>query len=142
MAGFDRIYYLGDEGGFMGADGLNTIDLEILHGVSDREWYEAKYWTAFAPMGRVRVFVPSAPDDPDALLDAFLIFAPEIFQGCGGIDEAILGIEESGVDRLDFNADGMPDAWNLLREHAWPIFKNLPIYSAELTSMNRFSRGA
>jgi hypothetical protein len=137
MAGFDRIYCLGHEGGYMGADGLNTIDLEILHGISDREWYEPRYGKQFAPMGQVQVFVPRGPDDTDALLDAFLIFAPELFEGCRGLDEIRQLVETSATKRLDFNLDGLPDGWIELREHAWPIFKNLPIYSAELVSLNR-----
>ena len=88
-------------------------------------------------MGRVRVFVPTAPEDLDAILDAFLIFAPELFHGCVGLEAAVLSVERSGSDRLDFNVDGLPDGWAQLRDHARSVFKNLPIYSADLVSINR-----
>ena len=116
----------------MGADGLNTIDLEILHGVSDREWYEARPWKAFAPMGRVRVFIPTGPDERDALLDAMLVFAPELFKDCEALEEVCRAIENSGKQRLDFNLEPIPQNWMTLREQAQRVFKNLPMYSADL----------
>ena len=137
MAGFDRIYCLGHEGGFMGADGLNTIDLEILHGISDREWYEARPSKGFALTGDIRFFVPSGPDDPDALLDAFLILAPGLFQDQRELDEMIKTFGKSGAERVDFNHDGVPDGWRRIRDQARPTFKELAIYMAELVPVNR-----
>lgn len=111
MAGFDRIYYLGHEGGFMGADGLNTVDLEILHGISDREWYEARSWKPIPPMGRVRVFIPTGPDERDHLLDAMLIFAPELFKECEALEAVSLAVANSGKERLDLSLKPIPQNW-------------------------------
>ena len=36
MAGFSRAVYIGSPGGYLGADGLNPIDLEILIGDGNR----------------------------------------------------------------------------------------------------------
>ena len=137
MAGFDRIYCLGHEGGYMGADGLNTIDLEILHGISDREWYEARPSKDFALTGNVRFFVPSGPDDSNALLDAFLVLAPGLFQDNRELDVMMEAFGKSGAERVDFNHDGFPDGWSRVRERARPTFKELPIYMAELVPLNR-----
>lgn len=121
----------------MGADGLNTIDLEILHGVSSREWYEARSSKPFAPMGRVRVFVPTGPADRDALLDAMLVFAPELFKECEALEEVSRAVANSGKEMLDFNLEPIPQNWMTLREQAQRILKNLPIYSAELKPLPR-----
>jgi len=136
VAGFDRIYYLGHEGGFMGADGLNTIDLEILHGVSDREWYEARPWKPFAPMGRVRVFIPTGPDERDALLDAMLVFAPELFKDCEALEEVSQAVADSGKEMLDFNLEPIPQNWIALREQAQKSFGTLSVYSAKLVPLS------
>jgi hypothetical protein len=132
MAGFDRIYCLGPEGGFMGSDGLNEIHIEILHGISDREWYEARYWKPFSPMCRVRTFIPKGPDDEDALLDAMLALTPELFDGCDALEGVSRAVECSGKEMLDFNLEPTPEDWAALREQARPIFKRLALYSAEL----------
>ena len=44
MAGFYKIYMVGGSGGFLGADGINPIGLQILVGTADREWLEPKYF--------------------------------------------------------------------------------------------------
>ena len=40
MAGFNKVYYVGGLGGFMGADGINPICFEIWVGDADRQWLE------------------------------------------------------------------------------------------------------
>ena len=44
MAGFSKIYCLGELGGFQGADGINSIGCQFWVGNSDRKWWEAHYF--------------------------------------------------------------------------------------------------
>ena len=44
MAGYSKIYCVGGEGGFLGADGMNPIDFQILIGDGDRQWLEVRYF--------------------------------------------------------------------------------------------------
>lgn len=44
MAGYSKIYCIGGEGGFLGADGMNPIDFQILVGDADRQWLEVRYF--------------------------------------------------------------------------------------------------
>jgi len=69
MAGFSRMYVLGDQGGFMGADGANPIHLLVLVGDASRQWLEPRYLDdSFSPLGAIGVIVPKAPNHPDNLL--------------------------------------------------------------------------
>lgn len=43
MAGYSRAYWIGEPGGFEGADGMNPILVEILVGDADRQWWEAAW---------------------------------------------------------------------------------------------------
>lgn len=133
MAGFDKVYYLGHEGGFMGADGLATIDLEILHGISDREWYEARYWVeGISPIPGIRAIIPEGPSHPDSLLDAFLVLAHSLFTECPVAAEVSSVVRKNGREVLDFHLDAKPPGWEVLREQARPIFAHFPVYVAEL----------
>ena len=44
MAGYSKIYCIGGEGGFLGSDGMNPIDFQILVGDGNRQWLEARYF--------------------------------------------------------------------------------------------------
>lgn len=79
MAGYGAIYVVGGEGGFMGRDGVNSIDFLILVGHGNRVWLEPHYFdTSIQPLGKLKVIIPARPDVPeeDLLLDALLAFAP------------------------------------------------------------------
>ena len=43
MAGYSKIYLIGDEGGFMGSDGISAVYLQIWQGEGNRQWLEPKY---------------------------------------------------------------------------------------------------
>lgn len=138
MAGYSRIYVLGGEGGFMGADGVNPIEVLILVGNADRQWLEPHYFdNSIKPLGAVRVIVPTEPDHPDAVLDACLAFCPQRFAACPSLPGVAAQLQ--GVQRLDFHPDpqGIPAAWGQLRDEARPLFATMPIWQADLAELQR-----
>ena len=133
MAGFSRVYFIGGNGGFMGADGVNPLVLEILEGHSDRQWFEAVYVaTDVAPLGSVRLVVPRGPEDPDALLDACLAFFPSHFESCPAMP--LVQSEIGSVQRLDFDSPNgrIPASWAALREQGRALYHALNIWVADL----------
>ena len=135
MSGYSQIYCIGGEGGFLGADGMNPIDFQILVGDADRQWLEVRYFNRdIRPIGRVRVIIPTGPDHPDALIDACLAFFPEYFESCPSLVQVVEAL--GNVSRIDFHLDGEPSGWAQLREEARPLFKYLVIYKTELQKVN------
>ena len=135
MAGYSKIYCIGGEGGFLGADGMNPIDFQILVGDADRQWLEVHYFNRhIQPMGRIASIIPKGPDHPDALIDACLVFFPEYFESCPSLTQVVEAL--GNVSRLDFDFDGEPSGWGQLREEARHLFKHLVIYEAELKKVN------
>ena len=135
MAGYSKIYCIGGEGGFLGADGMNPIDFQILVGDADRQWLEVRYFNRdIRPMGRVKVIIPAGPDHPNALIDACLVFFREYFESCPSLAEVVEPL--GNISRIDFHLDGEPSGWGQLREEARPLFKYLVIYKAELQKVN------
>jgi hypothetical protein len=133
MAGFSRLYCIGEPGGFQGADGVNPIWCQILVGDADRQWWEARYFEpAIRPLGNVSVVVPSGPDHVDALLDCCIAFLPHLFAGCPSLAE--VRRQADGLERLDFDTDspGVPAGWNQLRTEAREQYRRLHIWQARL----------
>ena len=63
MAGFSKIYLVGREGGFQGADGINDVALQIWVGDGNRQWLEPHYFNAKPqPLSKVNRIVPAGPD--------------------------------------------------------------------------------
>ncbi|MBL8028724.1 MAG: hypothetical protein JNL74_20030 [Fibrobacteres bacterium] len=135
MAGFTKMYCIGEEGGFQGCDGMNRIFLQILIGHGNRMWLEAVYFDSTTkPLGKVKRIVPEDPEDPDILLDACIAFYPEAFKKCPSLERA-----EKSLGRKefwDFNVNGIPSIWKQLRKEAAEYFKQLIIYEAFLYKMN------
>lgn len=135
MAGYSKIYCIGGEGGFLGADGMNPIDFQILVGDGDRQWLEVRYFSRdIRSMAKIKVIIPSGPDHPNSLIDACLAFFPEYFESCPSLAQVVEGL--GNVTRIDFHFDGEPSGWAQLREEAKPLFKYLVIYKAELQKVN------
>ena len=135
MAGISKIYCIGGEGGFLGSDGMNPIDFQILVGDANRQWLEVQYFNKdIRPIGRVRVIIPKGPDHPDALIDACLAFFPEYFESCPSLAQVVEAL--GNVPRIDFHLDGEPSGWAQLRKEAKPLFKYLVIYKTELQKVN------
>ena len=133
MAGFSKLYVIGDLGGFQGADGVNPIQMQIWVGDADRQWLEPLYVDrSIKPLGAIRSIVPEKPDDPIALLDACIIFFPKHFEQCPSLAEAADSL--AGMTRLDFDQGkkAIPTIWPKLREEAKLYFKRLHIFEAVL----------
>ncbi|RJP77709.1 MAG: hypothetical protein C4524_07765 [Candidatus Zixiibacteriota bacterium] len=135
MAGFSRIYCIGGEGGFMGADGINPILLQILVSDAHRQWLEPHYFNhRIQPMGQVRVIIPESPDHPDMLLDACMAFFPEAFKSCPSFEYVANNV--GSAERIDFEAHGEPLGWYKLRQEAKPIFEQMGIWRADLVQIS------
>ena len=102
MAGYSKIYCLGEEGGFMGADGINPIQLQIWVGDANRQWLEAHYFDEkIKPIGNVTRIFPKLPDDPNSLLDACIAFFPDHFRECPTLAKVEESLEKS--EFIDFD---------------------------------------
>lgn len=142
MAGYSKMYVVGGQGGFMGADGVNPIEFIVLVGDSDRQWLEPHYFdTTIKPIGRLRVIVPSKPNHIDALLDACIAFCPRQFLSCPTLTQVESALIK--VTRLDFHArpQEIPTSWTTLREEARPIFDSMSIWQADLVPLKRSNNG-
>lgn len=138
MAGYSTMYVIGGLGGFMGADGVNPIELLILVGDADRQWFEPYYLNkSIKPIGKIRTIVPTGPDHPDSLLDACITFYPQYFRSCPSLLEVEIALRE--VERLDFHLhpNEIPTAWIKLREEAKPLFTAMNIWRADLVPISR-----
>ena len=138
VAGYSKIYVIGSQGGFMGADGVNPIEFLVLVGDADRQWLEPHYVDrSIMPIGKVRVILPPAPDHPDSLLDACIAFCPRHFMSCPSLVEVESALR--WADRLDFDVrpQGIPAAWTNLREEARPLFAAMNLWRADLMPIER-----
>ncbi len=137
MAGYNKVYFVGGEGGFGGSDGVNPIYFQILIGDAGRQWLEPHYFKgSIRPLGNVQAIIPERPDHPLALLDSCIAFYPQHFQACptlSVVERALLG-----ATRLDFDQGRgkIPTEWDQLREEAMPWFKDLHIWEAKLQYVN------
>lgn len=133
MAGYSKLYVIGGQGGFMGADGVNPIKFLVLVGDADRQWLEPHYFdSSIKPIGKLRVIVPAEPDHPDSLLDACIAFCPRHFRECPSLMEVESMLQD--VERLDFHASpqDIPTAWARLRDEARPLLADMSIWRADL----------
>lgn len=133
MAGYSKIYCVGDLSGPTGYDGINPIEMQIWVGDSDRQWLEARYFNVdIGPIGSIRVIVPQSADHPNALLDACLAFYPKAFSDCPSM--AVVQAKLAHHERLDFHQgkDEIPLEWQQLRGEALGPFRKLQIFEAEL----------
>ena len=132
MAGFSKIYFIGEPGGYLGTDGINPIKLQIFVGNADRQWLEPHYVdTKIRPLGSIRAIVPARPDHVESLLDACLAFYPDHFNDCPSLAEVRRAGET--LTRLDFHLDRdkVPMLWPRLREEARGLMSGLSIWVAE-----------
>ena len=59
VAGYSKLYVIGDPGGFQGADGVNPIQFLVLIGDGNRQWLEPHYFDAsIKPIGKLARIVP------------------------------------------------------------------------------------
>jgi len=136
MAGYTTVYTFGQAGGFRGCDGVNEIEFMLLEGTAGRMWFCAKHFTnKYSPMGKVEVFIPQDPYDVFVLLDACLLFAPQLFQACPTLE--IAKKQMSTKKRVDFDAEPelVTPEWRMLRSEASDIYKKLPLWRADLQQL-------
>ena len=136
MAGYSMIYCVGGLGGVEGADGINPIYFQILVGDADRQWLEVHYFDQrIRPIVKANI-VPEFPNDPNALMDACVLFFPKHFQQCQLLTK-VAGelMKVKGLKGLlDFNLGKkhIPRDWFALREEARPYFEQLHVFRAVL----------
>lgn len=130
MAGYSKIFCIGDLGGFQGADGINPILFQILVGDADRQWYEVIYFNkSIKPIGQIKIIIPENPNNPNALLDSCIAFYPSCFSSCPSLK--VLEAKLAKATRLDFDLRrDIPQEWYQLRKDALPLFKLLNIFEA------------
>lgn len=136
MAGYSTVYAFGKPGGFNGCDGVNRIEFMLLEGSAGRMWYSVKHFTDnYAPMGKVEVFIPQEPYEPFALLDACLLFAPQLFASCPSLATAQRQI--GSKKRIDFDAEPelITAEWRALRSEAYDIYSKMPAWRGDLKEM-------
>ena len=137
MAGLRKLFCIGGKGGFMGADGINPISLQILVGQSDRFWLEPRYFDdTLKPIGKIQVIIPNQNDHTNSLIDACIAFSPEYFKKCPSLEKVKQGLDN--FKRLDFDLheEKIPESWNQLRKEAVPIFEKLNIFQADLVELD------
>lgn len=138
MAGIYKIYAVGQQGGFLGADGVNPIWFLILVGSGDRQWFEPHYFDpSITPLGRIRTIIPESPDSPHALLDACIAFCPGHFERCPSIASVQREAEYLEVLDFDLEAEAIPQHWTELRSEAQSPFQSLHIWEATLVPIRR-----
>ena len=136
MAGFYKIYMVGGSGGFLGADGINPIGLQILVGTSDREWLEPKYFNEkFKSISGITHMVPLRPTNDENIIDGIIIFGPQLFmKNCDLLKDAFKYFGDLGKKRIDMSED-QPEFWNELVNQAQPTFQKIKLYSADIKDL-------
>ena len=137
MAGYSKMYLIGEEGGFQGADGITGIELEILVGESSRQWYEGHYLKNKSNrLANVKRIVPAGPNHTNALIDSCICFLINSFKDCPSFKDVENELKLNKLEMLDFD-DGknIPHFWKQLREEARPIFNNLNIFEASIDKL-------
>ncbi len=111
------------------ADGINSIDVMLLVAEGGRQWVEAKYLTSkLKPMGSIKTMIPPQPIGFNELLDACLVFCPQLFNDCPSMK--LLQEKMKDIDCIDFDHEiSIPEEWESLREEALPIFKMMIAHS-------------
>ena len=136
MAGFNQIIIVGMPGGFQGTDGVNRIDLLMLIGNSGRQWIELlENRFSNNPISNVKRIVPSAPDQKNSILDAIVLFCPELFSENILYTDFVNQLND--IEFIDFEADkNVPKDWETYRSSFIPIVKELDIYCGNFERVN------
>ena len=137
MAGYSKLYCIGGLGGFMGADGINPITLQILVGDADRQWLEPHYFDKrLKPIGNIRTIIPEGPNHPNSLVDACIAFSPKFFENCSSLTKVKIELQDNTCLDFHLGLESIPLSWFDLRKEAIPYFKKLNIFEANLTQLD------
>ena len=128
-------------GGFLGADGINPIGLQILVGTSSREWLEANYFDKkLNSISGITHMVPKSPTSDENIIDGLIIFAPQLFEeSCDLLKDAHMYFDKLGKKRIDMSKHE-PAFWNDLVIQAKPccFISNLNLLFPEAASTELF----
>ncbi len=136
MAGYVSFYAFGKPGGFRGCDGVSEIDFILLEGTAGKLWFCVKHFTnSYSPMGNVETFVPQDPKNAFVLVDALLLFAPQLFQTCSALGPAERQMGKK--KRIDFDLEPwlITPEWQALRSEAFDIVSEMPIWKGNLQEL-------
>ena len=137
MAGYSKIFLIGELGGFEGVDGINSISLEILVGEGNRQWLEVVYFDKnIKSIGHINKIIPEEPNNENMLLDACIAFFPDYFKDCSNIKNIKDKLSNFSILDFDLEKDQIPKEWFLLREEARSYFEKLNIFAAEILPYN------
>lgn len=135
MAGFDKIWIIGDET----YDVVNPIRKIILEGISSRMWFELSKGYR-NKLNKVKVMIPSGPRDFRMMIDMCMCFYPEVF--FENEHYAAMWEKLPQRARIDFDLDnGVPEDWNSIRQEIIPIFDKLSVFSADIELVKKYKRG-
>lgn len=132
MAGYRKIFCVGEEGGYLGSDGINPILFQIFVGDASRQWLEVNYIdSTIKPIGKIKTIIPQGPNDKNSIIDACIAFYPKFFESCPSLFAVKTKLKDA--ERMDFDlGKNVPEEWAQLREEARPLISKLAIYQAEL----------
>ena len=136
MAGFKKVYIFGGSGGFMGADGVNPIAMQIWVGVSDGKWFEAHYFDkSIKPISGIKSMIPKKSDEYFNLLESTIIFAPIFYEKCKTLAIVKSHFKRLSKKRIIMNTDE-PEVWDDMTNEAQPIFDKLNIFQANIIGID------
>ncbi len=138
LSGYSRIYVIGSQDGFMGADGVNPIDFLVLVGDADCQWLEPRHFNcSIEPLGKLRVIISAGPNYRDSLLDACMMFCPRYLRKCLSLHKVKPGLQDA--EQFDFNArpQEIPTGWARLRDEARPTLAEMGVWQADLVPITR-----
>lgn len=130
MSGYSKIYFICE---WTGEGAIPDFNFQIWQGEGNRQWLEPKYFDGrLSPIGNINVLIPKGPEDENALIDACIAFAPQLFEKCKTLDKVRTKLRNA--DRLDFdlNQEFIPEEWKKLREEARKIYNNLNLHVTEI----------
>ena len=139
MAGYERIYLFGGLGGYMGADGMNPIAMQIWVGWSDRKWLEAHYFVDdLEAIGGIKAIIPKQHDEELNLLEASIIFGPQFYtMKCDLMEITMKYFSALNKTKIDL-AEDAPEFWDDVVKQARPVFNTLNVFQADLKEISKW----
>jgi len=137
MAGYERIYLFGGLGGYLGADGMNPIAMQIWVGWSDRKWLEAHYFVDdLEAIGGIKAIIPKQHDEELNLLEASIIFGPQFYtMKCDLMEITMKYFSALNKTKIDL-AEDAPEFWDDVVKQARPVFNTLNLFQADLKEIS------
>ena len=137
MAGYERIYLFGGVGGYLGADGINPIAMQIWVGYGNRKWLEAHYFVdELKAIGGIKAIIPKRHDEELNLLEASIIFGPQFYiMKCDLMEITMKYFRALNKTKIDL-AEDAPEFWDDVVKQARPVFNTLNVFQADLKEIS------